>query len=330
MRTTLVAPSDTLCLGSSIQLVAQGGRGSATFVWAPAEGLNTTQGPVVVASPTQTTTYTLTGYEGGCPDDTVFTLTVLPAPSADFLHTATRGCEGLTVAFQNQSTGAAGYYWQFGDGGVSNDPNPVYTYTQAGDYVARLVAGAFGGCQDTAVSAVIRVARPVAAAFSSEPPASEVLVLPRGTVRFTSQSEGAVQWLWEFGDGRTSNRPSPTYEFLEPGTYRVLLTVHDAGGCPDTTAAIYRVVAPEAEIPNVFSPNGDGSNDVFRVNYTGNQAVYGRIFDRWGILVYDSKFEAVAWNGKFNNTDTDTPAGVYFYEIYIGNRQTTGQVLLVR
>ena len=96
------------------------------------------------------------------------------------------------------------------------------------------------------------------------------------------------------------------------GTY----TVHANGGeCPDVSASI-EVTVEECGIiiPNVFTPNGDGSNDYFVVEGTALTSFEFHVFNRWGQEVYSSQAASIAWNGRGKGSDA-LPDGVYYYEL---------------
>jgi gliding motility-associated-like protein len=87
------------------------------------------------------------------------------------------------------------------------------------------------------------------------------------------------------------------------------------------------------EIPNVFTPNGDNVNDLFSFNAQGIKQMAGRIFNRWGKIVYEWEGLQAYWDGKIN--EKEAPAGTYFYvvdttDIFDESKQTKGTVTLVR
>ncbi|MCB0837803.1 MAG: gliding motility-associated C-terminal domain-containing protein, partial [Bacteroidetes bacterium] len=109
------------------------------------------------------------------------------------------------------------------------------------------------------------------------------------------------------------------------------LTVTDESGCVDSYELDPIIVfSPEIFIPNVFTPNQDGVNDVFLVKYDGNEYFSLEIFDRWGRPLYSNAGVAGrAWNGL---TSAGEPAseGIYYYVVKIGERSYTGDVTLMR
>ena len=112
-------------------------------------------------------------------------------------------------------------------------------------------------------------------------------------------------------------------------------------GCVDSDSVYVKLVSeeiPDFEIyvPNAFSPNGDGVNDVFRVEADGFRIedIGYRIYDRWGGEVFSSSGIENGWDGK--KAGKDCPGGVYVYKIIFsldgvpGSQERVGTVMLVR
>ena len=123
-----------------------------------------------------------------------------------------------------------------------------------------------------------------------------------------------VVYAWQDGSS------APTFEATAPGTYQVEIT----STCSSVTGDFEVVPASDCDvsdgvfIPNVFSPNGDGINDIFSV-HTGSDitvtAMNGKIFDRWGNLVFGSEGLSFDWNGFFN--EEPLQPGVFAYVIHV-------------
>jgi gliding motility-associated-like protein len=125
--------------------------------------------------------------------------------------------------------------------------------------------------------------------------------------------------VWSFGQGNSLTSTlnlNPSITYTSPGTYTVML-ISQKGMCIDTVYKTIKVEMPSLlEVPNIFTPNGDGSNDVFFLKTSGLSNVKATIFDRWGNKVYetDSGTGNIAWDGK-NFSGKECAAGVYFYLI---------------
>jgi gliding motility-associated-like protein len=136
----------------------------------------------------------------------------------------------------------------------------------------------------------------------------------------TLSGTSSITTVWSFGNGTaqttTNVALSTNAIYNNPGTYTVTI-VSSKGSCIDSAYKVIRVDIPsKLEIPNVFTPNGDGSNDVFFLKTSNLTEITALIFDRWGNKVYDltSSTGNIAWDGK-NLEGKECAAGTYFYVI---------------
>ena len=126
-----------------------------------------------------------------------------------------------------------------------------------------------------------------------------------------SQSIGGASLQWEISNGETYNISPLDIRFNEPGIYEVLLTVTSSEGCIDT--AMQNIEIIEGFIfSNVFSPNGDGINDVLKLPNSGLLDYSLVVFTRWGNEVFSSDFSKEAWDGR-DYSGNLVPPGTYFY-----------------
>ena len=130
-------------------------------------------------------------------------------------------------------------------------------------------------------------------------------------------TENFLSVEWDFGDGTTSSLNNPTHTYTETGSYDVTIYVTYVGGCVyELTKTIYIGESYELELPNAFTPNGDGLNDTFRPVYYGFTEIVLKVFDTWGTLIYFEKAEKGKMNG-WNGTINTRPAenGNYIYQV---------------
>jgi gliding motility-associated-like protein len=134
-------------------------------------------------------------------------------------------------------------------------------------------------------------------------------------VDFTNTSTGAISYSWNFGDSKTSTTQNPNNTF-NTGSYTVELTA-SSGSCI-ATATVLIVVEDglTIEIPNVFTPNNDGANDVFTVKSTGVKEISLQIFNRWGEKLYAFSGSKASWDGQTTN-GANVPEGTYFYFVKV-------------
>ena len=334
------ADTNVACEGVGVQLHASGGIGNVAFVWSPAAGLDDPGSANPVATPDTTTTYSVAMHEGGCIGNATVTLRVIPSPDVAYANSEARGCVPLAVSFVETANGdAIQYVWNFGDGSdPSNMSDVVHVFDRPGSYSVSLTGVNAGGCATTAQTVVVNVIDTIHADFTMRPegqPEASAWPLevhaPATAVDFRNLSAGGqVEWVWDFGDGVKSTDVHPRHSYTGTGTYMVTLRALNDAGCVSTAVkGPVVVVDPELFIPNVFSPNGDGNNDAFLVDYRGSQAFNLKIFDRWGALLHDTRNRLDAWEGV-DAKGADTPEGVYFYQVTVGGKEYAGDVTLVR
>jgi len=136
-------------------------------------------------------------------------------------------------------------------------------------------------------------------------------------VVFTNSSTGAADYNWIFGDSlsSTSSDANPTFTFNEIGAYNVILIAAN-GACYDSAFATITVSGePGVIMPNVFTPNNDGVNDIFRPIMIGIEAVEGSVFNRWGEKVYEWYGKNSYWDGYTQPSGQLAPTGPYYYII---------------
>ena len=129
-----------------------------------------------------------------------------------------------------------------------------------------------------------------------------------------SATRGSVRW--NFGDGTSSEDSSPSHTFNDYGTYTIELVVTDQNG---EEKKDYRVIEVEANsaitvLPNIFTPNGDGVNDLCTVKGKNLDTFQIQVFNRDGHVIFESQSIENSWDGK-NKFGENIPTGTYFYLI---------------
>ncbi|MES2567447.1 MAG: gliding motility-associated C-terminal domain-containing protein [Bacteroidota bacterium] len=216
-------------------------------------------------------------------------------------------CGNSTVALTGVSTSTNVNYSWSGPSATSilsgsNTPGTIVGET--GSYTLTVTDNSTG-CQSTAFVVVSQAN--VTAAFTADPTTG---ISPL-TVNFTDASVGATNWAWSFGDSNSSVVQNPSNIFTT-GSYTVTLTA-SSGSCTGTSTLVIIVEDPfTLEIPNVFTPNGDGANDVFTIKSTGIKEISMQIFNRWGEKLYEFAGPKASWDGLAPN-GLQVPTGTYFY-----------------
>jgi gliding motility-associated-like protein len=170
---------------------------------------------------------------GACRDSLTRTIRILAKPLAAFTATPLSSCQApLTVTFNNTSTNATGYSWDFGDGGTSGLVLPTHTYNVEGNYTVTLIATNASGCSDTLVKTeYIKIQLPQAAI--NDLPQEGCAPLTWTFTSAVTSSDPVVSYNWDFGDGGTSTLQSPTHTF-GVGEFDIRLVIVTASGCRDT------------------------------------------------------------------------------------------------
>jgi gliding motility-associated-like protein len=293
--------SVSVCAGSNVALAANitGGTVPYSFSWQP--GNMNSASPVV--TPTVSTVYSITVTDANnCTTNGTQTITVNPLPTPSFVASDSSGCSPLCVTFTSPTQSGDICTWNFGDGNTITGNSPQnHCYTLPGTYTVSLALTDADGCSAIVTeNNLITVFPSPFASFSYSP---QFVTLFDPNVSFTDQSTGADSWFWDFGDAAQSNSilQNPQFIFQDTGCFNVTLTVSSLNGCTaDTTEDICIVSEYVFYVPNTFTPNGNGVNDIFLPVISGyaEGTYHLMIFDRWGNLIFESTDADIGWDGK--------------------------------
>jgi gliding motility-associated-like protein len=142
-------------------------------------------------------------------------------------------------------------------------------------------------------------------------------------VAFVASASDILTWKWNFEDGNFSDKQSPKYIYQNEGEYFPTVTVTNSFGCTNSVS-VKVFVKHILFIPNVFTPNGDGKNDAFLIEYNGDQNFSLFIYNRWGQEVYHSIGRRNQWNGGTEES------GVFYYLVSFNKERYKGWVQLIR
>ncbi len=334
---TISVNNATICEGTSTSLISHG---ASTYTWAPATGLSATTASAVVASPTVTTTYTITGTAiNSCTNAAIATIGVNAMPTVSVTPTGSSGCEPLCVNFASaSSTSSLNYSWDFGDGGSSVAPNPTNCFRYKGIYKTTLTLTDGNGCKGKAVSTETVYPHPNADFGASPQPVS----ILEPTIQFTDLTTNGiiVKWNWDFGAWETaadtSHFKNPKYTYQDTGYFIVNLWVSTQFGCKDSVTKIIKIDDDyELFVPTAFTPNGDGINEYFlpvtRGVVTSNYHLY--LYDRWGNLVFQTDNLYKGWDGTIHGSVVQEDVFVWKVLLKTTNgtvKQVHGQVSVVK
>jgi gliding motility-associated-like protein len=282
----------------------------------------------------QTRTFFYIAEEAICADTYAITIRVIPRALIDFDFELIPGCAPWQVSFRDLSRPAQFWRWDFGDGtDFTNEQHPYHTYQAAGTYDIELTVWSAGGCQDTLkVEKALRILPQLEISATSNPAPGSTLRFPDPKVQFNAEANfPPVRWFWRFGDGQYADVQNPQHTFAFPGSYYVEVIATDSVDCQDTVRlGPYSILEPTLDIPNYFTPNGDGQNDVWFIDYQGQEPYRLRVYDRIGRLMFETENPLERWNGTLDNSGGKAMETTYFYLLNIGDKKYTGNVTILR
>ncbi len=306
--TVIAGPPTSFCTGGSatIGAVVTGGDSVYFYKWSPGNGITSS----IKVSPTVTTTYTVL-VSDACGTQQVkdsVVITILPPPVVNFTADTLEGCYPLCVKFTNLITpvgSISSWSWTFGDGGTSISPDTTYCYNSPGVFTVSLSVKSNNGCTASeTIPNMINVYDHPHANFTFSPQPATIL---DPLIYFTDQSTdkyGIQSWFWQFGDpaNSTSTVKDPNFTYQDTGSYCIDMQVTNMHGCTDQIQKCL-IVEPlfTIYVPNAFTPNGDGKNDLFTAKAVGIKTYEMWIFDRWGMQLYHCTNIYDGWNGKVQN-----------------------------
>lgn len=221
---------------------------------------------------------------------------------------------------------ATGYYWDFGGFGFSNSKDTSLVFPSQGIYNITHEVTSNNGCKSTVTQSVNVTPRPVAKFLYINNSALSL----GANITFIDSSKSAVTWYWDFGNGSTAfynTATNPTSNYVSNGSYTVTLTITDQFGCTNTTSSVIKITNIAAEItqliPNMITPNNDGKNDIWRLDFINvfYPTAEIEIYNRWGELLFRSIGYSNAWDGSYKGNPL--PVGAYFYTIKLNDVNDT-------
>ena len=267
--------------------------------------------PINISSPGDYTV-TATDPSNGCSVDSVITIstnTISPSISSAMSSSDSLYCASPTVNFSATSTNTdVAYSWSGPNGYLSNTQNPSGINTP-GHYTLT-ITDPTSGCSTSSVVSITQGTNP-SVSFTVNP-TSGYTPLP---VSFNNTSSGGFSGFnWTFGNGQSSTNTNANTTYSSPGTYTVLLVgIAPNPACNDTATTTITVIEQDSiNIPNIFTPNGDGINDVFFIKSKGYTDLYVEIYNRWGERLAIMQGVDSSWDGTAPNGEK-VPDATYFY-----------------
>lgn len=315
--------STNLCAGKTVQLNASGG---TSYQWTPATGLNNVLTASPVASPSSSTNYTVKVItDFGCTKSSSIQVDVVK-PFKLSATTAYAICEGEAVSIS--ATGASSYKWINNTLGLNNTNTSSVTATPSATTSYTVVGYDSYGCftDTSSISVTVNSKPTVDAGLDIESlPGKAVQLSPTG-------SNDISKWIWTPADYLSCTQcPSPISTAIKTTTY--ILKVLTAQNCSATDTLTVKILCNGSQIyiPNAFTPNNDGKNDVFGIMGNGASLIkHFVVYDRWGNKVFEKKNmkaddPTAAWDGTYRGFQSEPGSYSYYAELVC---DATGEIFV--
>ncbi len=299
----LVTGNTSVCTGDVATLTASGGN---SYSWSTGSS-----GAVITTSPASTTSYTVTATQAnGCTSSTTLTVSVTSAVTAGILCGNVCGSDSAILV----ASGGATYLWSTGAATNSITVSPAASASYS-------VIVSIGSCADTATCTVNVFAAPNVTA------APDTTIQTGATATLTAAGGGTYAW----SNGSTGN-----IIYVSPlVTTQYTVTATDANGCTGISVVTITVDDPcsmsaagELYLPNAFSPNNDGENDVLQIYYGDFNCLESfilTVYNRWGEKVFETTDVNSLWDGT--HSDKADPINPAVFSYYLKATLVTGDVI---
>lgn len=312
-KDTTVCPNDSVLLRGS---------GGLSYRWKSTSPVINTSNQSLWVKIEQRSVFYLTAIDGnGCRSTDEVNVSVFIPPTVR-AWPDTVICEGEGVNLY--ASGGGNYQWGSAPPVSSRNSEKVRAKPSKTSRYTVTVTSA-DGCSDTA-SVLVVVAKKAIAAFHLPSEISDY----QGLYTLQNNSSGASIYQWLLWDSLRSSETNPQITFPKDGQYFITLIALNDSGCHDTVTLATRFqLKPPFLIPNVFSPNGDGINDLFQIIDLQPESRL-HILNRWGVPVFESTDYQNDWDGTSKGKELSN--GVYFYVLTSPSDgvKKSGTVTLVR
>ncbi|MEX0814030.1 MAG: PKD domain-containing protein [Chitinophagales bacterium] len=241
-------------------------------------------------------------------------------------------CYPYQPEIENVSFNVEDYSWYLNGNSISSDSIPVFTLQQAGTYELLLVVDNPNSCNlsDSIIQPLHAYDYPTAY-FETDTNVFPIF----SRIRFQNRSTGALRYEWDFDDGNFSEQVSPEHIYEYEGNYRPCLTAINEHDCiSEYCKEMEMTYRGLVDLPNAFSPNADGYNDVLYVKGFGVERLELKIYNRWGELVFESNSLERGWDGTYKGKAQEQEVYTFTLKAWFRNGTETplrkGNITLLR
>lgn len=269
----------------------------------------------------------------GCTDTTIKTITIHPAVEIELLTPVIHGCAPLDVTFStNLDSLDYEFYWDFGNNTSSTNPSENMSYP-VGSYDISIQATNVNTQCDAEVlypDHVNVITQPIAG-FST----SQDSMVFGDLIYINNLSEHATELEYVFSSGYTTHEWEPTYTFPSVGMHTITQYATNEYACIDTASVdVYTFLEYNIWVPNVFTPDGDQLNDIFKPVCHNIESYRLQIYSRWGEQLFNQEGESPYWSGvNIDGSLCKQDTYVYYIEYFTPEKKfgrIEGFVILLR
>ncbi len=306
-----LGPDSTICFGSSITLITQTNALTDTFKWTPSATLNFDTVRTPIASPTDTTKYYLIAKWGVCTRNDSIIINVKHKPVANAGNDTTVCYKTNATLFGSASnlSGTVNFAWSPPDS--LNTPNAATTIVRLDTTRQfKLTVTDNYGCNFSVTDSVIVTMQPELIAFAG----NDTNAILGRQHQLMATGRNATAFVWSPSAPLNNPFIAIPQAIIYNDTY-FFVRVTDAIGCTDDDTILVKVYeGPTYYLPNAFTPNGDGLNDVFFPTPVGiSSTEYFRVFDRYGASMYQTREWMKGWDGTLKGKPASS--GTYVWMI---------------
>ena len=330
---TAVGPFCEDAAPSNLSAASPGG------VWGGTGAISSTGqiSPSVLGPGTYTFNYNMNNL--GCLSSDNIQVTINPLPQPSFTASTSSGCSPLSVTFTNTSNplgSSCVWYVNGNPAGNGNTLSEIFTGSSCED-IGIMITDAAGCSQSITMTDLVCVNPNPSASFTWTP----VEPMLGGSISFENTSVGGTSFSWDInGQGASGESVTYTVPAETEEQFTTCLEVVGPGGCLDTQCYTVEISGESyVFVPNSFTPDADGTNDVFAPTIVGLTSEFRyslRVYNRWGDVIFETNDPTEAWTGNIHNGNHYAQSDAYVYEITLQLRpgedphRKVGSIVLIR